>query len=232
MIGECCAEFGKIGLEVALDKITFWSSSVDCTGRSGVSLPWSASLEFIGNVFDLCGHSGNSAEHRQHKANGVFRRWAPILTNMSLPISERMNAFRVSVASSALLLSGCWTLTKTQSSKIGSWSARLLCRTVSYRRRSDESPVDHWRRRHRTGHALAEQFGLDLLDLPQLCLLQKHRFAGHVARLKPDSLAHRTLTTRELAWWRHAQAAHARLKDKWRGVHSKRFNVWRWEIPL
>ena len=42
MIGECCAEFGKIGLEVALDKKTFWSSSVDCTGRSlvvnGVSL--------------------------------------------------------------------------------------------------------------------------------------------------------------------------------------------------
>ena len=94
------------------------------------------------------------------------------------------------------------------------------------RRRPDESPVDQWRRRHRKGHALAEQFGL---DLPQLCLLQKHRFAGHVARLKPDSLAHRTLTTRDLAWWRHAQAAHARLKDKWRGVHSTRINVWRWK---
>ena len=42
MIGECCTEFGQIGLEVALDKKTFWSSSVDCTGRSlvvnGVSL--------------------------------------------------------------------------------------------------------------------------------------------------------------------------------------------------
>ena len=40
---------GKIGLEVALDKKTFWSSSVDCTGRSlvvnWVSLPWSPSLE-------------------------------------------------------------------------------------------------------------------------------------------------------------------------------------------
>ena len=92
-----------------------------------------------------------------------------------------------------------------------------------------ESPVDHWRRRHRTGHAFAEQFGL---DLPQLCLLQKHRFAGHLARPKPDSLAHRTLTTRDLAWWRHAQAAHARLKDKWGCVHSKRFNVWRWETPM
>ena len=162
---------------------------------NGVSLSWSSSLEFIGNVFDLCGHSSKSAEHRQHKANGVFRRWAPILTNLSLPISERMNAFRVSVACSALWLPGCWTLTKTQSSKLGSWSARLLCRMVSCRRRPDESPVDHWRRWHRTGHALAEHF---CLDLPQLCLLQKHRFAGRVARLKPDSLAHRTLTTRDL----------------------------------
>ena len=111
---------------------------------SMVSLPWSPSLELIGNVFDLCGHSGKSAEHRQHKANGVFHRWAPILTNLSLPISERMNAFRVSVASSALWLSACWTLTKTQSNKLGSWSARLLCRMVSCRRRPDESPVDHW----------------------------------------------------------------------------------------
>ena len=134
---------------------------------NGVSLPWSPLLEFIGNVIDLCGRSGESAEHRQHKANGLFRRWAPIVTNLSLPISERMHAFRVSVASSALWLSGCWTLTKTQSSKLGSWSARLLCRMVSCRRTPDESPVDHWRRRHRTGHALAEQFGL---DLPRLCL--------------------------------------------------------------
>ena len=42
-------------------------------------------------------------------------------------------------------------LNKTQSSKLGSWSARLLCRMVSFRRRPDETPVDHWRRRHRTG---------------------------------------------------------------------------------
>ena len=84
-----------------------------------------------------------------------------ILTNLSLPISERMNAFRVSVASSALWLSGCWTLTKTQSSKLGSWSARLLCRMVSCKRRPDESPVDYLRRRYRTGRVFAERFGLD-----------------------------------------------------------------------
>ena len=47
-----------------------------------VCLTWSPTLEFIGNVFDLCGHSGRSAEHRQHKANGVFRRWAPLLTHL------------------------------------------------------------------------------------------------------------------------------------------------------
>ena len=37
---------------------------------------------------------------------------------------------------------------------------------------------------------------------------------------------------RDLGWWRHAQAAHAKLKDKWGGVHSQRFNVWRSETPL
>ena len=111
MLCEHCVEFGNIGLEVALDKKTFWSSSVNSSGHfllvNGVSLPWAPSLEIIGSVFDFGGHSGKSAEHRQLKANGVFRRWAPLLTNQSLPIRERMKAFRVSVATSALWLAGC-----------------------------------------------------------------------------------------------------------------------------
>ena len=98
---------------------------------------------------------------------------------------------------------------------------------VSCRRKPGGLLVEHWCR-HRTGHALAEPFGL---DLPQHCLLQKHRLAGHLARSAANSLAHRTLTARDLRWWRHAQAAHERLKDKWSGVHSQRFNVWRWETP-
>ena len=116
MLSECGVEFGNIGLEVALGKKTLWSSSVDNTGRSlivsGVSLSWSSSLEFSGHVFDFCGHIGKSAEHRQHKANGVFRRWAPLLLNESL-LHERTEAFLVSVAASALWLASCWTLTKT-----------------------------------------------------------------------------------------------------------------------
>ena len=68
MLGECCVEFGNIAL----------SSSEDNTGRSlivnGVFPSESSSLEFIGNVFDFCGQSGKSAEHRQHEANGMFRR--------------------------------------------------------------------------------------------------------------------------------------------------------------
>ena len=233
MLCECCVEFGNIGLEVAPDKKTFWFSSKNSSGHSllvnGVSLPWSLSLEFIGSVFDLGRHSGKSAEHRQLKANGVFRRWAPLLTNQSLLIRERMQAFRVSVAVSALLLAGCWTPTKTQSGKLGSWSARMLCRMVFCGRRPDETPVEHWCRRHRKGHALAESFGL---DLPQQCLLQKHRLAGHLARSAPNSLAHSTLTARDMGCGRNAQAAHAKLKDKSGGVHSQRFNVWRWEKPL
>ena len=99
------------------------------------------------------------------------KRTGPSPTNLSLPISERMYAFPVSVASSALWLSGCWTHAKTLSSKLGSCPARLLCRMVSCRRRPDETPVDHWRRSHRTGHALAEQFGL---VLPQLLSVAKN----------------------------------------------------------
>ena len=82
---DCCVEFGHIGLEVAMDNTTFWASSKSSSGHSllvnGVSLPWSPSIEFKDCVFDLTGHSGKSAERRQLKANGVFRCWAPLLTD-------------------------------------------------------------------------------------------------------------------------------------------------------
>ena len=83
-----------------------------------VCLTWSPTLEFIGNVFDLCGHSGRSAEHRQHKANGVFRRLGTSSHTSAAPTPARMKAFRVPVASSALWLAGCWTLVKTQASLV------------------------------------------------------------------------------------------------------------------
>ena len=90
-------------------------------------------------------------------------------------------------------------------------------------------PVEHWCRRHRKGHELVESFGL---NISQQCMILKHRMTGHFARLTQDSLAHNTLVARDLGLWRYAQAAHAKLKDNWGGVHSQRFNVWRWETPL
>ena len=104
-------------------------------------LSWSRTREFIGNVFRPL---WTSAEYRQHKANDVFRRWAPLLSHLSLPIHERMEAFRISVGSSVLWFVSCWTFTKTQTSKLGPWSARQLCRMVSGRRRPYELPVEHW----------------------------------------------------------------------------------------
>ena len=62
-------------------------------------LSWSRTREFTGNVFRPL---WTSAEYRQHKANDVFRRWAPLLSHLSLPIHERMEAFRISVGSSVL----------------------------------------------------------------------------------------------------------------------------------
>ena len=140
MIGECCAEFGEIGLEVALDKKTFWSSSVDCTWWSNVFLSRgllrSNSLETSLTSVDTAVKVRNTVNTKRMEYSVVGPQSSRICR---CPFFERVNAFRVSVASSAL--------------------ARLLCCVVCCRRRPDESPVDHW--------GLAEQFGL---DLPQLCL--------------------------------------------------------------
>ena len=99
------------------------------------------------------------------------------------PSDERMNdAFRVSVASSAL-----WTIwlldTHQNTVKLSLDHGLPACCVEWFPAGADQTKLV-WISgvgRLRTGHALAEQFGL---DLPQLCLLQKHRFAGHLARSK------------------------------------------------
>ena len=183
-----------------------WTALGDPWWSNGVSLPCSPSLEVIGNVFDLCWQSGKSAEHRQHKANGVFRRWAPVLTNLSLPISERMNAFRVSVAPSALWLVAGHSQKHSQASLVLDPPACCV----------EWFPADAGQTNLLLiiGVAGTER---DVLWQNSLVWISRNSVfcgsvAGRVARLQPDSLAHRTLTTRDLAWWRHAQAAHAQIE--------------------
>ena len=78
--------------------------------------------------------------------------------------------------------------------------------------------MDHWRRRHRTGHALAEQFWsgspatLSVAETP----LRWSRGDTKARLLRPQN-AH---DLRSGMGGANAQAAHARLKDKWREVFT------------
>ena len=70
MLSDCCVEFGNIGLEVALDKKTFWTSSQNCSGHSllvnGVSLPWSPTIELALPSFF---YSSRQTKKRKTKTN-------------------------------------------------------------------------------------------------------------------------------------------------------------------
>ena len=129
------------------------------------------------------------------------------------------------VFSSILWLCQTWLLTKRQRSHLCSWGARAVARTACTRRSAEENVGEHWRRMHRYGHCLLQNF---VGSLDKRRLLKFDAFAGRLAR-SSSSMMTLALRTRCVSSWRFEQANH---KDKRTVAHPKRFKSWPWEAPL
>ena len=232
MISDCIRGFEKAGLSTGLDK-TFWTST-SCTPNetmsvSGHTLKWSEHITFVGAKVQMCRHSGLTMAHRIQAATSVFEKWSSILCDATLPLEQRVKCFRSSVLSSVQWQSGSWTLTKAQAAHLQSWGARLHARMMNIRQSEFEDMGQYWRRLHRAGHKCMADFNSSPLIAH---LVQKHRMAGHFARLNGDEVVSKVLSCRDLSWWRSQQELWQQRGDKWGGVHSRRFNCWRWEQSL
>ena len=233
MIADCCEAFGAAGLEVGLEK-THWSSSIDLEGEKvrvrGTEIQWERTLEFIGSMTQPCGHSGCSFRHRMKKATAVFQRWKCMLCNQHLSVNQRVAAYRACVIPSATWISGCWTLTAEQAAAFSAWGARNMAQIVGHRFNPELDFAENWRRLHRVGHAAMEHFGG--VNPSVEAMRCKHRLAGHFARFEDTNIVFQAMVCRNLSWWRREQADYAKLKDKFGGLHARRFAVWRWEAPF
>jgi hypothetical protein len=224
MIQELAEAFLAVGLEIAADK-THWTSypaAPDDTLRVGDFVcQWEATLTFVGTLIDLGGNDALAVDHRIAQAEKVYWSWRVLLTCKWIPKFRRAALATRAVFPSALWLSETWNPTSALQDRLASWGARILARTVGVRPRLDDDIGDHWRRRHRVGHALAKQLGGGLTERR---LRSLHGWAGHLARsVGPLRTA---LRTRCLAWWRFFQ--HPCLP-----LHSRRFGrPHRWEAQL
>ena len=228
MVSETIAGFQDVGLDVGADKThwTSWPAALGSTLRAGrCDVSWSPHLTFVGGVVNLAGNCGPAIDLRIAQATKVFHRWKKLLLCRWIPRSRRIALLLKTVFVSLLWLAATWTPTKKQRQFLDSWGARTAARVARVRRNVLDDVGQHWRRLHREGHRLLRAAGGGIQSM-RLVLL--HRFAGHVARLRPGEIP-LALRTRCLSWWRYHQRRYNGRRD---GMHPRRFKVARWESQM
>jgi hypothetical protein len=229
MIRDLTNEFRKVGLEIGHSK-TNWSSSVTptrhCLNAGDAKVEWKSIFTYVGICMTLQGTTAPAMQHRMKQAQGTYRKWQQVIGCPWIHLNQRMKAVEKAVWPSLLWGAAAWHPTKVWQEKLSSWGARAIADAARIRKHEDMDAVTWWRERHRKGHAIMQQYGMD----PNVeRKVQLHRWAGHVARAETNSNTAMALRTRGLQWWRDAQK---RYNSKWDGVHPKRFSCWRWESQL
>ena len=223
MVAQTLEAFADVGLAVSTEKCHWSSCPTKPQSRlkfGADRLCWEPTFTFVGSVIAFCGNDGPAINYRLAQATKVYFRWKDVLQCKSVCKRLRILLTIRTVFSALLWLSETWTPTAAQRKKLESWGARTIARVVRVNRYPDEDGIQHWRRLHRTGHAvLASYGGIEVQRRRRL-----HGFAGHVARL-PEGLLYTALRTRSLSWWRAFQSR--RLVK-----HPRRFSPWRWEQQL
>ena len=109
---------------------------------------------------------------------------------------------------------------------MASWGARLLARMLGVRRGPEEDIGSFRMRTNRMGHQCMKQH-----NTSPVCTfrVQKHKMAGHLARLDDSHIVAKLLRCRDLSWWRQQQQKWDVNGNIWCGVHPARFACWRWE---
>ena len=147
--------FLKVGLEIGADK-THWTSYPPTPDQmlrvGGFDCGWEEVLTFVGGVSDLSGNDAKAVDHRIAQGEKVYGRWRPLLSCKWIPKIRRATLATRAAFPAALWLAETWNIAAGVQARLSSWGARVLARAFGVAP-NKEGMGDHWRRRHRTGHA-------------------------------------------------------------------------------
>ena len=230
LVKECIDGFLAAGMGTGLDK-TFWTSTTHSPNASlrldGHAIPWTEKITFVGAKLRLCGNSDSSMTNRLQKATGVFEKWSSILCDKSLDLLKRIPLFQgVGVLQSCMAK---WIMDFDEKNRrhillpgVRGSTPRML----GLKRGPEEDIGSFWMRIHRMGHQCMKQSTTSPVSTFRV---QKHRMAGHFARLEESHIVAKVLHCRDLSWWRQQQHDWEVNGKKWSGVRPARFACWRWE---
>ena len=129
-------------------------------------------FEYLGSRIQCDGDESADVEHRLIIAQNVFNSLHHMWADHRLPISMKIRLYRTAVCSSFTHACEAWTLVKSVQRKINGFNSRCLSRI--------------------TGEDFAETATHPLFDLVAVIIKRRLRFAGHILRMDPDRLLHRT----------------------------------------
>ena len=142
--------------------------------------PCSEKITSVGATIHLCTNSGSAMTNRLQKATGVCEKWSSTLCDTTLdltktnPLLQSVNAVQSGMAER--LLDPC----KKSGISSGFLVEHGSTRACSASGGVEEDIGSFWMRMHRMGHQCMKQHNTSLVNTVRT---QKHRMAGHFARL-------------------------------------------------
>ena len=213
-----------------------WCSAFPVLSPSGAPL-WFERTEAMPCLGVLLTPTGDTLLAMEHRFTaGLHHQYARQhqLACRGIPKCLRLSRFYSTVASSILWGSGGWTLTAALVSRLESLELSLLRRTLAPPREPDEGFLDYMHRSAGYCRRLLVNKKFQGLAASALCRL--HGWAGHVARLPPESLMRRVVNFKSLSWWRQLQAVGHTLdptnRTGWRHPRPGRFVHWETSFEL
>ena len=231
MLREFANAMLDVGLSLCPDKCVWASTSrtamgpVSVRGQVVPQLPRGESMTVLGSCMTLDGRTNAAVDHRLRLGWKAFFAIRHLFDPEAVTARKILQVLQSRVRTPAIYQLHLAFVSLADLRRIRSVQLGMVAGTLYRRRRPGEDYIAHFRRSRRQAAELCE---LHCGFWHQFVALQQLRWAGHVARMELERLAHIVLRWKDRAWW---SARQADIRNGIPGLrHPGQFNSMRfWE---
>jgi hypothetical protein len=202
------------------------TESVDVDGEVIPVVEATDGFKVLGTQFTLHGRTSVEIKARMTAAWAKFHTLWPLLGKRDGNMVKRLQLFDSSVTQTALWCNESWLPTAREKRLLTSTQNQMLRRIAGPHRKPDEPWIDWIKRATRIARAAAKNAGIRFWLEDHF--RSKWCWAGHVARMSKDRLAHRSMQWRDSQWWRREAALPVQARKR----RPRKTHWFRWEDEL
>ena len=185
-------------------------------------------FQVLGTKYTLCGGVGAEFDNRIAAGWAEFYSILPLLRKKHTSCKKRLRLFNAVVGRSILWACESWTLTAKQKQTLKSAQRNMLRRFLAPARKPEEGWVE-WVQR--ATHAV-EHFarGANVKSWVEDFLVSKWKWAGHVARMRSDSLPLKATVSKDADWRSYQTPNTPGFSSRIRRARRGRWQRWEDEV--